>query len=332
MAEYGWGLSSELKNKASVELNENPEYTAEAIDVVREQIDTRPDISFLRTDDAFVLRFLRARKFDTFEAFKLFGRYFEYRQNYPNIFKDFNTSEQGVKEALFDGIPAVLENSDHFGRRIIVLYSANWDNTRYGLAAIYRAILLTLEKLIDEEESQINGFVIIVDWSQFTFRQSTWLNPNVLRQMIEGLQDCFPARFAAVHFVNQPWYIEAMFKMLKPFLKEKNKNKIHFHGINLGTLHNEIHKEALPAELGGTQPPYNNQYWAKQLIGDENFSFSDKHIYWPNQTQIRARSKSFPSSFYNTSSKPTEDVETEVYSDDEKAHGTYLDEEFFLID
>lgn len=143
---------------------------------------------FLRSDDAFVLRFLRARKFDTFEAFKLFGRYFEYRQTYPNIFKDFNTSEQGVKEALYDGIPAVLENTDHFGRKIIVLYSANWDNSRYGLAAIYRAILLTLEKLIDEEESQINGFVIIVDWSQFTFRQSTWLNPNILRQVIEGLQ------------------------------------------------------------------------------------------------------------------------------------------------
>ena len=143
---------------------------------------------FLRTDDAFIMRFLRARKFDTFEAFKLFGRYFEYRQNHSNIFKDFNTSEQCVKEALFDGIPAVLEKPDHFGRRIIVLYSANWDNTRYGLAAIYRAILLTLEKLIDNEECQINGFVIIVDWSQFTFRQSTWLNPKILRQMIEGLQ------------------------------------------------------------------------------------------------------------------------------------------------
>jgi len=146
---------------------------------------------FLRTDDAFIMRFLRARKFDTFEAFKLFGRYFEYRQNHPNIFKDFNTSEQCVKEALFDGIPAVLEKPDHFGRRIIVLYSANWDNTRYGLAAIYRAILLTLEKLIDNEECQINGFVIIVDWSQFTFRQSTWLNPKILRQMIEGLQVMF---------------------------------------------------------------------------------------------------------------------------------------------
>ena len=143
---------------------------------------------FLRSDDAFILRFLRARKFDTFEAFKLFGRYFEYRQNNPNLFSNFQASEKCIKEALYDGIPGVLESCDSSGRRIIVLYSANWDNQRYGLAAIYRALLLTLEKLVDEEECQINGFVIVVDWSQFTFRQSTWLNPKILKLMIEGLQ------------------------------------------------------------------------------------------------------------------------------------------------
>ena len=47
-----------------------------------------------------------------------------------------------------------------------------------------------------------------------------------ISDMIYCLQDCFPARFSAVHFVNQPWYIEAVFKMLKPFLKEKNRNKV----------------------------------------------------------------------------------------------------------
>ena len=145
---------------------------------------------FLRTDDTFLLRFLRARKFDTFEAFKLLGRYFEYRQDNPNLFSNFKASEKCIKEALFDGIPAVLEKSDSSGRKIIVLYSANWDNTRYGLSSIYRALLLTLEKLIDEEVCQINGFVIVVDWSQFTFKQSTWLNPKILKLMIEGLQVC----------------------------------------------------------------------------------------------------------------------------------------------
>lgn len=145
-------------------------------------------VAFLRTDDTFVLRFLRARKFDTFEAFKLFGRYFEFRQDNPEVFKKFQASETGIKDALLDGLPGVLPNHDHFGRKIIVLYSANWDNGRYGLDSIYRAILLTLEKLIDEDEAQINGFVVIVDWSQFTFKQSMWLSPKVLKQMIEGLQ------------------------------------------------------------------------------------------------------------------------------------------------
>ena len=122
------------------------------------------------------------------EAFRLYTRYFEYRQNNKNLFKKFEASEAGIKDALLDGLPGVLPGTDHRGRRIIVLYSANWDNTRYGLAAIYRAILLTLEKLIDEESCQINGFVVIVDWSEFTFKQSSWLNPRVLKLMIEGLQ------------------------------------------------------------------------------------------------------------------------------------------------
>ena len=87
-----------------------------------------------------------------------------------------------------DGFPGVLKQSDQYGRRVLVLFSANWNNERYGLASIYRALLLTLEKLISEEETQVNGFVIIVDWSQFTFKQSTWINPKILKLMIEGLQ------------------------------------------------------------------------------------------------------------------------------------------------
>ena len=39
-------------------------------------------------------------------------------------------------------------------------------------------------------------------------------------------QDCFPARFTAIHFVNQPWYVEAILKVVRPFLKEKTKEKV----------------------------------------------------------------------------------------------------------
>lgn len=44
---------------------------------------------------------------------------------------------------------------------------------------------------------------------------------------------------------------------------------------------------------------------------------------------FRTRSKSFPADFYS-SSKPTEDLDDELQED--TLRGTYLDEEFFLID
>ena len=47
MAEYGWGLSQKLVEKAGRELHEDPERTNECIELVRDQIITRPDISKL---------------------------------------------------------------------------------------------------------------------------------------------------------------------------------------------------------------------------------------------------------------------------------------------
>lgn len=59
------GLSPETLEKARLELNENPDTLHQDIQEVRDMVITRPDIGFLRTDDAFILRFLRARKFTT---------------------------------------------------------------------------------------------------------------------------------------------------------------------------------------------------------------------------------------------------------------------------
>lgn len=39
-------------------------------------------------------------------------------------------------------------------------------------------------------------------------------------------QDSFPARFGGVHFVNQPWYIHALYTLIKPFLKDKTRKRV----------------------------------------------------------------------------------------------------------
>uniref|UniRef100_A0A667YY02 Clavesin-2 n=1 Tax=Myripristis murdjan TaxID=586833 RepID=A0A667YY02_9TELE len=237
------GLSPETLEKAKVELKENPETLHQDIQEVRDMIITRPDIGFLRTDDAFILRFLRARKFNHFEAFRLLAQYFEYRQQNLDMFKNLKATDPGIKQALKDGFPGVLANLDRYGRKIMVLFAANWDQSRYTFVDILRAILLSLESMIEDPELQVNGFILIIDWSNFTFKQASKLTPSMLRLAIEGLQ----VRTSA-------------------FREHNEQQRIFMHGNNLNSLHQLIHPEILPSELGGMMPPYDMGTWARTLL------------------------------------------------------------------
>lgn len=217
-------------------------------------------------DDKFLLRFLRARKMDIDETYKLLTNYYSYRQRNREFFQTLSTSDTLVQQALFDGFPGVLENRDRKGRCVLTFLCYNWDHCNYSLEIIYKSLLLTMEKLLEEPENQINGFVFVVDWTDFSFRQSTNLGPRTLRLMFEGLQDAFPARIKGVHFINQPWYVEAVLAIIKPFIKEKTKQKIYLHGTNLSTLHESVSKDVLPPELGGEGPSFNSMIWAEKML------------------------------------------------------------------
>ncbi|XP_024910332.1 clavesin-1-like isoform X3 [Cynoglossus semilaevis] len=249
------GLSVETTEKARLELNENPETLHHDIQQVRDMIVTRPDIGFLRTDDDFILRFLRARKFDQVETFRLLAQYFQFRQQNLDMFQSFKVDDPGIKRALIDGFPGVLETPDQHGRKILILFASNWDQSRNSFIDILRALLLSLEVLIEKPEQQIHGFLLLIDWSDFSFKQASKLTPNILKLAIEGLQvsqltlnvcvcvskcssdltappapplcsqDSFPARFGGIHFVNQPWFIHAMFTIIRPFLKDKTRKR-----------------------------------------------------------------------------------------------------------
>ncbi|XP_038052128.1 clavesin-2-like [Patiria miniata] len=260
-------LSQETWHKAKHELNEDLSTLDASIQAVRDLVITRPDVRFLRTDNEFIVRFLRAKKFDTFEAFKVLARYFEIRRKKAPLLANISAEDANIREALLGGFPAVLENLDPFGRRIVVFFVANWEEWLFSYLHILQALVLSLEFMLEDEETQVNGFNVIIDWTGVTFKQASNLNPTTMKLTIEIFQDCFPARLGGLHMINQPWYIEGALTVCKPFLKDSTRQKIYLHGNNLSTLHAKIHKEMLPSELGGTNPPYNHFSWAKKLIG-----------------------------------------------------------------
>lgn len=244
---------------------------------------TRPDVAFLRTDPPFLMRFLRAKKFRVGDAFLMLCRYFEYRQRHRELFRGMTIAgggtgeEEGgtnVQAALLDGIPGVLAERDQLGRPIVIILASNWNFNSYDVNVIYKATLLTLERLVEDEAVQSNGVVAIIDWSSFPARHTTSLKPKVLRMMLDGLQDSFPLRLGALHIVYQPWYVEACLSLAKPFLKEKLRSKVFIHGNNLSALHAQVPPRLLPAELGGEGGEYHAQTWATTMLKTKPVSHS----------------------------------------------------------
>uniref|UniRef100_A0A1B6DGL7 CRAL-TRIO domain-containing protein n=1 Tax=Clastoptera arizonana TaxID=38151 RepID=A0A1B6DGL7_9HEMI len=248
-----------------------------ALQTIRNKITTIQLNEFTRTDDEFLMRFIRARKMNVEESYLLLCNYYDYRKKNQELFDNMTLKDTLIQQALYDGFPGVLANRDRKGRCIILFFCNHWDHCNYSLEVIYRSLLLSLDKLLDNPQNQFNGFVFVVDWTDFSLRQSTNLSPRILKSMIDGLQDCFPARFKGIHFVNQPWYVEAALAVIKPFLKNKTRDKIFVHGNNLSTLHEAVSKDILPSELGGETGSYNPMLWAEQMLRPETApKISDK--------------------------------------------------------
>lgn len=83
--------------------------------------------------------------------------------------------------------------------------------------------------------------------------------------MIPNKQTCMPIRIDAIHIVNQGWAFDVVFKMFKPFLNEKMRSRIFFHGTNMTSLHNHIDKEHLPSKYGGYMEHFPYTTWMENL-------------------------------------------------------------------
>lgn len=116
---YVCTLTPELVLKAREELQEKPEWRLRDVQALRDMI--WKDYPNLRTrvDDPFLLRFLRARKFDYDRALQLLVNYYGCRKGWPEVFTNLKPS--AVKPVLDSGFLTVLPHTDTEGRRIVCI-------------------------------------------------------------------------------------------------------------------------------------------------------------------------------------------------------------------
>nr|XP_039256143.1 alpha-tocopherol transfer protein-like [Styela clava] len=250
---YKCTLSEELLDKAVRELNEprDNEKRLEAIDKLRDAFKEKyKNYTLIREDDEFILRFLRAKKFDHDKALKVLGNYHYSRKDLPEVFERVENPAL-LKDTVAIGYVYVLPHKDKDGVSVMIYRDGllTDDVDVYSLLALF---MLGLERMLEDEAFQIDGLSIIEDMKDLSFKVIVKFTMSVMRKMMFMIQDAMPIRYKLMHLVNEGTFYDAMFKMIKPFLKKKMKERIVLHGTNFTKLHEQIDPEYLPGYLGGT--------------------------------------------------------------------------------
>lgn len=116
---YVCSLTEDLVTKAREELQEKPEWRLRDVQALRDMV--RKECPNLSTslDDAFLLRFLRARKFDYDRALQLLVNYHSCRRSWPEVFNNLKPS--ALKDVLASGFLTVLPHTDPRGCHILCM-------------------------------------------------------------------------------------------------------------------------------------------------------------------------------------------------------------------
>ncbi|XP_019885211.1 alpha-tocopherol transfer protein-like isoform X2 [Camponotus floridanus] len=257
----------ELQQVAQKELRESPEVQKEAIARLKELLKAETDLKCPLDNEPWLIRFLRPCKYYPESSLKLIKHYYNFKVKHANFYDNLKPSRE--KNVFDHNVLTVLPIRDQHGRRILILeLGKKWKHNKCSLDEVFKGCVLYLEAALLEPSTQIAGGIVIFDMDGLTLQQTWQFTPPFAKRIVDLLQEAVPLRVKNLHIVNQPYVFNMVFALFKPFLGEKLKSRIIFHGSDRKSLHKYISPKYLPSQYGGTMEValVDGPTWYKLLI------------------------------------------------------------------
>lgn len=191
---YVCNLSEDLIEMARNELNETDELRENSIKSIRDWVLNNPRIIKTRLDSIFILRFLRQKKYNLEKAkesmerwlvlytaagieFTLLSRSFDFINNihFRNMIKNKNT--------------IYLKNKHSKDPAINLCKLISFDVKTEGITKEWLTLTFLIQELIlDIEENQIRGTVLIQDCADASIRHAFMMNFSSWRKLVKAYE------------------------------------------------------------------------------------------------------------------------------------------------
>ncbi|KAK7792962.1 hypothetical protein R5R35_002613 [Gryllus longicercus] len=241
-------LDEKLQRVASEELREADVDIPDTIAALRTRLQEEKEL-VVPLDDEYMITFLRPCHWYPDSAFQKMCNFYAFKARNPHVGRPLPMSRVDV--VANSGTVCILPRRDQFGRRMLLLQTGKWDPKKLTMDELLSAVLMFLEIAIVEPSTQVAGVVILWDLEGLSLSQVLKFTPTFAKNLLHLIQDCVPLRVKAFHFINQSNLFDIAFNVLKPFLKEKLRSRLYFHGKSSKTLLDHVDPKLLPKQYGG---------------------------------------------------------------------------------
>ncbi|KAL1922951.1 uncharacterized protein VTP21DRAFT_9327 [Calcarisporiella thermophila] len=215
-----------------------------------------------RHDDHYLLRFLRARKFDVDATMQMFLNCEKWRKSF-GVDELVRTFEFPEAEQVARFYPRYYHKTDRMGRPIYIEHLGSIDlNEMFKITTEERMIkhfVIGYEQLNSERfpacsakaGRHIEQCFTILDLKGISMIQVPTAI-GFVRRTSAIAQDYYPEMMGKMYVVNAPFLFSSIWSMVKPFLDEVTVNKIHILGSRFqSALLRDVDPENLPSFFGG---------------------------------------------------------------------------------
>uniref|UniRef100_T1GSY0 CRAL-TRIO domain-containing protein n=1 Tax=Megaselia scalaris TaxID=36166 RepID=T1GSY0_MEGSC len=259
-------VSENLMKIAKKELREDKHTREQALQQLRNWINKNPDIENLRSDDQFLLRFLRVKKFSVPMAEQVLLKYLNLRKTYPHMSMNLDFLEPRVNSFMSNGYIFASPIRDRHGRRVVIMSAKGINPKIHTSTDQAKSHFITYETLMEDTETQILGLTHIADFSGVTTAHVTNWNPTEFARVFKWGEQSFPLRHKEIYLVNVPSSLKWVVDFVKNRVSAKIKNRFHCY-TNVKDLHKHVDPDCLPQELGGKILMADMvESWKKELI------------------------------------------------------------------
>ncbi|CAL1273847.1 unnamed protein product [Larinioides sclopetarius] len=273
-------LPEYYQKKAEVELNESPERKEQSLRQIKEFLKRYEHTSDLIFDDDILLQFLRVNKHNVNKTFSQIKSYIVLRKKNPHIY--MNITYEWIVKTLYDRTINILPWRCQDGCTVIIVEVDNWNPKKFPIDQVKKAFVFYLLQSLREPMSQVNGIKAIIDVKSTHISHLKYCTPSNLHLIYHGIQEVCPSRYKEVHIINDSLAFKAAWFIVKQFVSEKIKKRIHFHD-GPETLLNFFPKAILPKHFGGDLKNFQMWDWLKRSTTPEKLATIGGIQNWPSQ-------------------------------------------------